>query len=175
MSLAETRDLAAQHRKAIRAGVDPLDEKRIDEAKPTFGAFVEMHISSMEAGWRNPKHRAQWRSTLATYAGSLNTLPVDRVTTADILAVLKPIWTKKAETASRVRGRIEAVLDAAKAAGHRTGDNPAAWRGHLDNLLPKRSKASRGHHAAMAIDDTPPFMARLRDAEGLSPRALEFR
>ena len=128
----------------------------------------------MEAGWRNPKHRAQWRSTLKTYTGALKDMPVDQVATADVLGVLKPIWSTKPETASRVRGRIEAVLDAAKAAGLRTGDNPAAWRGHLDNLLPKRASLSRGHHAAMPIDETPGFFGKLRQAKGISPRALEF-
>jgi integrase len=174
VSLAEARDLAAQHRRSLRAGLDPIESRRTEVARPSFGAFAEMHIASMEASWRNPKHRAQWRSTLATYAAPLAKVPVDAVTTADVLAVLKPIWSTKAETASRVRGRIESVLDAAKAAGHRTGDNPAAWRGHLDQLLPRRSKRSRGHHAAMAIDDMPGFMARLRDAKGLAARALEF-
>ena len=174
VTLAEARELASRHRRSIRAGIDPLETKKIDAGKPTFGSFAEAHIASMEVGWRNPKHRAQWRSTLKTYAASMSALTVDRVTTADVLGVLKPIWSKKPETASRVRGRIEAVLDAAKAAGHRTGDNPAAWRGHLDNLLPKRTKASRGHHAAMSINDLPAFITKLRQAEGASPRALEF-
>lgn len=174
VSLAEARELAAQHRRTLRAGGDPLETRRRDAAKPSFGAAAEELISTMEAGWRNPKHRAQWRSTLKTYAAPLSNLPVDKVTTADVLAVLKPIWSTKPETASRVRGRIEAVLDAAKAAGHRTGDNPAAWRGHLDQLLPARAKLARGHHAAMAINELPAFIARLREAAGISARALEF-
>lgn len=174
VSLAEARDLASQHRRAIRAGINPLEARKIEVAKPTFNAFADMFIAQMEAGWRNEKHRAQWRSTLAAYADSLNNLPVDQVATADVLAVLKPIWATKPETASRVRGRIESVLDAAKAAGHRTGDNPAAWRGHLDQLLPKRSKLARGRHAAMTIDEAPAFMVELRDANGISARALEF-
>lgn len=174
VSLVEARDLASQHRRSIRAGIDPLDERRTVAAKPTFGSFTEQHIAGMEGGWRNPKHRAQWRNTLATYAVGLRDRPVDQVSTADVLAVLKPIWLTKPETASRVRGRIQAILDAAKAAGLRSGDNPAAWRGHLDNLLPKRSRLSRGHHAAMGIDATPGFLVELRQAEGVSPRALEF-
>ena len=174
VSLVEARELASTHRRAILAGHDPLELRKATVTKPTFGAYAEEHVASMEAGWRNPKHRAQWRSTLATYAAPLKSLPVDQVATADILAVLKPIWSAKPETASRVRGRIEAVLDAAKAAGLRSGDNPAAWRGHLDNLLPKRSSLSRGHHAAMPIDETPAFVERLRKAEGVSARALEF-
>ena len=174
VSLAEARDLATQHRRSIRAGVDPLEARRVEVDRPSFGAFAEEHIASMEASWRNPKHRAQWRSTLATYAAPLAKLRVDVVSTADVLAVLKPIWSTKAETASRLRGRIESVLDAAKAAGHRTGDNPAAWRGHLDQILPKRSKGSRGHHPAMSIDDMPAFMLKLRQAKGVAARALEF-
>ena len=174
VSLAEARELAAQHRRSIRAGIDPLEARRVEVAKPTFGAFAETHVASMEAGWRNPKHRAQWRSTLKTYAASISALPVDQVATVDVLAVLKPIWNAKPETASRVRGRIEAVLGAAKAASLRTGDNPAAWRGHLEQLLPARAKLSRGHHAAMPIDDVPAFFAELRQAAGISARALEF-
>lgn len=174
VSLAEARELASKHRRSIRAGTDPLEARRVDLAKPTFGAVAEEHIASMEASWRNLKHRAQWRSTLLTYAAPLATLPVDAVSTANVLAVLKPIWATKAETASRVRGRIEAILDAAKAAGHCTGDNPAAWRGHLDQILPKRSKGSRGHHSAMTIDEMPAFMLKLRQAKGVAARALEF-
>ena len=174
VSLVEARDLAAKHRRTIRDMGDPLELRKTEIIRPTFGAYAKDHIASMEAGWRNSKHRAQWRSTLRTYAAPLKDLPVDLVTTADVLAVLKPIWAVKPETASRVRGRIEAVLDAAKAAGLRTGDNPAAWRGHLDNLLPARSRLSRGHHAAMPIDDAPAFLVKVRDAAGVSPRALEF-
>lgn len=174
VGLAEARELAAEHRRAIRAGNDPLDLRKTTSSKPTFGAMAEELIGSMEAGWRNPKHRAQWRSTLKTYAASLNGLAVDQITTADVLEVLKPIWTKKPETASRVRGRIAAVLDAAKAKGYRTGDNPAAWTGHLKNLLPARAKLTRGHHAAMPIDDVPAFITILREAPGIAARALEF-
>ena len=174
VTLAEARDVALQHRRTIRSGFDPLEIRKAQVDKPSFGTFAEDHIAAMETGWRNPKHRAQWRSTLKTYAASLRDLPVDRLETADVLACLTPIWSKKPETAARVRGRIEAVLDAAKAKGFRSGDNPAAWRGHLDNLLPKRSSLSRGHHAAMPIDDMPAFIAELRQAKGVSPRALEF-
>lgn len=175
VSLAQARELAAKHRSIVRSGGDPLEARKTEEvAKPTFGAFTETHIASMESAWRNPKHRQQWRNTLATYAASIKSVPVDQVSTANVLTIVKPIWTTIPETASRVRGRIEAVLDAAKAAGHRAGDNPAAWRGHLDQLLPKRSKRSRGHHAAMAIDDLPAFMVELRAARGIAARALEY-
>ena len=125
-------------------------------------------------GFRNDKHTAQWASTLRTDAASLADKGLDEITTEDVLAVLKPIWLTKNETASRVRGRIERVLDAAKARGLRTGENPARWRGHLANLLPKRQKLQRGHHAAMPYRDVPGFLNLLRVSDGVSARALEF-
>ena len=112
--------------------------------------------------------------TLTVYAGPLRSMPVDVITTEDILAVLKPVWSTKAETASRLRGRIERVLNAAKAKGLRSGENPAAWRGHLENLLPKRQKLTRGHHAAMPYADVPAFVARLRERDAVAALALEF-
>ncbi len=131
-------------------------------------------ITSLESSWRNEKHRAQWRATLETYAPKLKPKRVDEITTEDVLAVLKPIWTSKAETASRVRGRIEKVLDAAKAKNHRDGENPARWRGLLDHLLGRRQKLRRGHHAAMGYSELPKFIAELRQQDGLAPAALEF-
>ncbi|MEQ3624742.1 MAG: helix-turn-helix domain-containing protein [Celeribacter sp.] len=122
----------------------------------------------------NPKHRQQWRSTLTTYAAPFWDKPLAAITTDDLLGVLKLIWTTKPETASRVRGRIERMLDAASAAGLRTGDNPARWKGHLSNLLPKASKTARGHHAALPWKNLPKFITELRDREGLAARALEF-
>jgi integrase len=136
--------------------------------------MAEGVIASLESGWRNEKHRAQWRSTLQTYAAPLAQKPVNAITTEDVLAVLKPIWTTKAETASRLRGRIEKVLDAAKAKGHRTGENPARWRGHLDHLLSKRQKLQRGHHIAMSWKEVPAFVARVRGQSSMSSLALEF-
>jgi integrase len=114
--------------------------------------------------------------TLTKYAAPLRKLPVDAIDTAAVLSVLKPIWQAKPETASRFRGRVEQVLDAAKAKGHRTGENPARWRGHLDKLLAKRQKLTRGHHAAMAYTELPAFISRLRDrqTESVSALALEF-
>jgi integrase len=129
---------------------------------------------SLSAGFRNEKHRAQWKSSLATYAASLNAKPVDTVGTDDVLAVLKPIWQAKAETASRVRGRIEKILDAARAKGYREGENPARWRGHLDNLLSKQSRIARGHHAAMPYEHVAAFVGRLRESDSLTALALEF-
>jgi len=129
---------------------------------------------TLSAGFRNEKHKAQWKSTLESYAAPLRAKPVDTIGTDDVLAVLKPIWTTKAETASRVRGRIEKVLDAAKAKGFRDGGNPARWRGHLDHLLPRPSKLARGHHAAMPYEDVAAFIAKLRKREATSALALEL-
>lgn len=189
ISLAEARRRAETARRLVADGVDPLAQRQAEEIerrKPTFGEMADRHIEAMEPGWRNPKHRAQWRMTLGRvrdaddnltrsgYAVELRDIPVDEVSTENVLAVLKPIWSTKPETASRVRGRIEAVLDAAKAAGFRSGENPAAWRGHLALLLPKPKKLARGHHSAMAYVDVPAFVDTLRNASGVGVLALEF-
>ena len=141
---------------------------------PIFGELADEIAEQLAEGFRNEKHKAQWRMTLTVYAGPLRAKPVDKIETADVLAVLRPIWQEKPETASRLRGRIERVLNAAKAKGYRSGENPAAWRGHLDNLLPKQQKLARGHHAAMPYADVPVFVARLRELEAVAALALEF-
>lgn len=140
----------------------------------TFGAFAGSLIDAVEGGFRNDKHRKQWRSTLASHAGSLRDVPVADVTTDHVLSVLKPIWGRLPETASRLRGRIERVLDAAKVKGHRAGDNPARWRGHLDLLLPRRSKLEKGHHAALPFAEIRTFMSNLQARHAIAARALEF-
>jgi integrase len=176
VTLAQARDKAQAAREAIKRGEDPIAAARatMPATIPTFAALADEVVTSLEAGWRNEKHRAQWRSTLATYCQPLADKPVDAIATADVLEVLQPIWTAKAETASRVRGRIEKILDAAKAKGHRSGENPARWRGHLDHLLPARQKLTRGHHEAMPWDDMPDFIAGLRKRDGVAALALEF-
>jgi integrase len=128
----------------------------------------------MRPSWRNGKHAAQWEMTLGQYAAPLRRLPAHAITTNDLLSVLKPLWNEKPETASRLRGRIERVLDAAKAQGLRSGENPARWRGHLDQLLPKRQRLTRGHHAAMSYADVPAFMANLQTRQATAALALEF-
>ncbi len=173
--LASAREKAAECRKLVAAGKDPLEAKRAAQsAVPTFGDVTDALIAAKESAWRNEKHRWQWRHTLTEYAKALRNKAVDKITTEDVLAVLKPLWTTKPETASRLRGRIEAVLDAAKAQGHRSGENPAAWRGHLAHFLPKRQKLTRGHHAAMAYRELPAFVVRLREREGVATLALDF-
>jgi integrase len=175
--LARAREKAAEARALIADGKDPLTTRKAAKSEDkvlTFGALADQVIASYETGWRNDKHRAQWRMTLTTYAAPLRTLRVDEITTEDVLSVLQPIWTTKAETASRVRGRIEKVLDAAKAKGLRSGENPARWRGHLDHLLPKRQKLQRGHHPAMPWLEVPEFLVRLRETKSIGALALEF-
>jgi integrase len=142
----------------------------------SFRECAERMITSHEAAWRNPKHRAQWRSTLATYCYPIfGDLPVAEVDTGLVLKALETIWTTKPETAGRVRGRVEAVLDWAKARGYRDGENPALWRGHLDKLLPNRRKVRRvRNHPAMPYEDLPAFMSELRLRDGMGARALEF-
>lgn len=178
VSLAEARQRAEECRRIVAAGGDPLVARDRASAAvsaiPTFGETADALIESKGQEWRNDKHKAQWVMTLTKYATPLRAKPVNKITTDDVLAVLKPIWLKKAETASRLRGRIEAVLDAAKAQGHRSGENPATWRGHLSHLLPRRPKLSRGHHAAMPYDEVPGFIAELRKRDGVGARALEF-
>jgi integrase len=172
--LADAREKAASARRKIAQGLNPIDERKRDGGIPTFGQMADDVREALSTGFRNEKHKAQWKSTLETYAAPLRAKPVDTIATDDVLAVLNPIWTTKAETASRVRGRIEKVLDAAKAKGFREGENPARWRGHLDHLLPKPSKLARGHHAAMPYEDVPSFIGNLRERDATAALALEF-
>jgi integrase len=172
--LADARDKADAARRIIAKGLNPIEERERGADTPTFGTVADDVRESLSAGFRSEKHKAQWRMTLETYAAPLRGKPVDAITTDDVLLVLRPIWLEKPETASRLRGRIEKVLDAAKARGHREGENPARWRGHLDHLLPRPSKLTRGHHAAMAYEAVPAFIGRLRDREATAAVALEF-
>lgn len=177
VSLAEAREEKQSARKLVRNGLNPIDERRrcrALEESPTFGTFAEKWIAENETGWRNAKHRQQWRNSLFTYAAALWDIPPGDVTTDHVLDSVRPIWTSKPETASRVRGRIERVLDAARAQGLRSGENPARWKGHLDAILPKPKKLSRGHHAALKYVEAPRFMGDLRARDSLSARALEF-
>ena len=181
MSLAEAREKAAECRKLLKQGTDPrkarADAKKAAEAAArTFKDAAEAFIESNKAGWKNAKHAAQWGSTLETYAYPvIGDLPVAEVRTEHILAVLQPIWRTKPETAVRVRGRIEKVLNGAKTLDLRTGDNPAAWKGHLELLLPARSKVAKvKHHAALDWREIGGFMARLRKQPGMGAFALQF-
>lgn len=172
--LVEARERASAARRRIANGFNPIEERKQHQQIPTFGDLADEVRESLSAGFRNKKHKAQWKSTLDTYAAPLRPKPVDTITTDDILAVLRPIWTVKPETASRVRGRIEKVLDAAKAKGYRESENPARWRGHLDNLLPRSPKLARGHHPAMDYIKVPGFIAALRGGQSTAASALEL-
>ena len=170
---ARARELASEARQHLVAGRDPL-QMRAKPAMATFAETAATLIESMSPSWRSAKHRAQWSMTLRVYCAPIANLPVNAIATDEVLRVLKPLWLTKAETASRLRGRIERVLDFAKAHGMRSGENPARWRGHLDALLPKRSRLARGHLKAMPFDDVPAFIGKLRQMDGISPKALEF-
>lgn len=180
VSLAAARRRRDDAEADLAGGLDPISAERDRRAKAagvaTFGAVADALIEAKQPEWRNAKHAAQWGMTLREYAKPLRNIPVDQIETSDILKALKPLWQAKPETASRLRGRIEHVLDSARAQGFIPEDrsNPARWRGHLDKLLPKAGKLSRGHHAAMAYRDVPAFLKALRAREGAAALALEF-
>ncbi len=175
VSLAEVREKAATARKQVADGLDPVMERgRAKVAIPTFGEVADAFIAAMAPQFRNAKHIEQWRMTLEVYAAPLRGKAIDEIVTEDILGVLRPIWQSKNETASRLRGRLERVLDSAKAQGHRSGENPAAWRGHLALLLPRRQKLQRGHHAAMPFTEVPAFVSQLRARNAMAARSFEF-
>lgn len=174
VSLARARELAADCRAAVVEGKSPKIALAGSKFIPTFGEIADAYLDAMSSKWKNEKHVHQWRMTLAEYAKPLRPLPVDEIGVEHVLACLKPHWGRRPETANRLRGRIERVLNAAKAAGHREGENPAAWRGHLENLLPARAKLSRGHHPALPFVEMPEFIANLRMREGVAALALEF-
>jgi integrase len=178
VSLAEAREKAAKARKLLASDVNPIDARRAakqaQNGAKTFGEVAETFVGAKSHEWRNAKHRAQWKMTLKTYCARISNRPIDKVDTAAVLDVLQPLWQSRPETASRLRSRIEAVLDAAKAQGHREGENPARWRGHLDKLLPKRQTLTRGHHAAMPYAEVPAFVASLRRRQAIAAMALEF-
>ena len=194
ITLATARELAAEARALLAQGLDPIEERRAKDLEqeapvatddavddipgvPTFGQFANTYIDAHEDGWKNPKHRQQWRNTIKTHAKSLLNKPVDTITSDDVVSVLRPIWRKVPETAGRLRGRIEIILDAAKASKHIVSpwENPARWRGNLMHLLPRRSKKSQvKHHAAMPYDDLPDFMEKLQRRPATAARALEL-
>jgi hypothetical protein len=167
----------------VNKGVDPLTQKRRAKAsgaqtgaKPTFGQCCDQYLETHQTDWRSDKHRYQWRMTLTSYAAAIRDIPVDEVKTVDILIVLKPLWTKSPAMAGKFRGRLESVIDMARALGHIDEDkaNPARWKGHLDHLLPKRQRLVKGHHKAMPYADLPAFWAKLAEIDTVASRALQF-
>jgi integrase len=184
VALSAAREKARECRRLRHEGIDPIEARKAQRTEEhlaaatamTFQECAERYIEAHKAGWRNPKHAAQWPSTLATYVYPVfGDLPVQAVDVGLVTAALEPIWNAKPETASRVRGRIESVLDWATVRGHRKGENPARWRGHLDKLLPARSKVRKvEHHPALPYAEMGHFVADLREQEGVAAHALEF-
>jgi integrase len=184
VTLAEARVAARAVRGKIAAGVDPIEDSRTARSKMiaaqdtaiTFSQAAKQYIDTHESGWRNTKHVQQWRSTLQTYADPvIGKMLVRDVGLAQVLKILEPIWRTKTETASRLRGRIESILDWAAARSYRAAPNPARWKGHLDKLLPAPGKiAKTDHHQALPYDDLPEFIKSLAGQQGIGARALEF-
>ncbi|MCO5129243.1 MAG: tyrosine-type recombinase/integrase [Xanthobacteraceae bacterium] len=185
VTLKVAREKATASRALLGQGISPLEQKRAERGTVTFGDAARDLITALQPGWKNEKHAAQWFSTLLgtdpngnasefDYCKSLRPIAVNHVTVDHILAVLNPIWDEKPETASRLRGRIEKVLDAAKARKLRQGENPAAWKGNLDSLLSARKKSERGHHAAMSYKEVPAFLAKIRANVSMSNLCLEW-
>ena len=184
VTLSQARDKAREARDKIERGIDPVEQRKATKAALvaaqrrglSFAQAVEKALAAKLDAFKNPKHRQQWENTLATYATpDLGKMLVQDITTQDVLRVLQPIWATKTETASRVRGRIEAVLSWATVAGHRTGDNPARWAGNLKELLPPPSKvAKEENHPALTLEDAPRWYAAVQRHEGSGARALEF-
>jgi len=184
VSLAEARNHASAARELRRTGKDPIVEREASRAEfgllsaktMSFDECAKTYVAAHRAAWRNSKHSSQWANTINTYCSPVvGKLPVAAIDVGLVMRVLEPIWNTKPETASRVRGRIERILDWAKVRGYREGENPARWRGHLDHLLPAPAKVRRvKHHAALPYSEIPSFMAELRDRDATAARALEF-
>ncbi len=183
VALAQARERAREARELIWRGVDPVEQRKAARAAlvaaqdvPTFAECASRFLANKRAEFRNVKHAAQWAATLETYAGPIiGNMPVDEVELRHVEATLSPIWTTKTETAKRLRGRIEAVLDWATVTGHRKGDNPARWKGNLDAVFASPNKvAKKQHFAAMPYTEVPAFLTELRQREGIAARALEF-
>ncbi|MFZ3227874.1 MAG: integrase arm-type DNA-binding domain-containing protein [Xanthobacteraceae bacterium] len=184
VSLAEARDRALECRKLREKDIDPIDareaakrEGALRRAKSLkFKDAAEAYMAAHRVAWKNDKHAAQWPATLKTYAYPIvGELPLPLIDTTLVMKVIEPLWSEKPETASRLRGRIESVLDWATVRGYRQGENPARWRGHLDQLLPARAKVRKvKHHNALPYTELPAFLVKLREQEGVAARALEF-
>ncbi|MDB5318315.1 MAG: site-specific integrase [Rhodospirillales bacterium] len=181
VSLAEAREAAGACRRLVREGMDPIEKRRTDRIGAataqgmTFRDVAARYLAANEGAWRNEKHRYQWRHTLEVAHAVFGARPVAAIATGDVIAVLEPIWQVKTETAKRLRGRIETVLDYATAQGWRSGDNPARWRGHLSNILPSPKRIAQvEHYAALPWPKIAEFMMALQAESGIAARALEF-
>lgn len=175
VSLSIAREQAAECRRFVVTGLNiKAERERTRARKKTFGEIADEYLKIMAPRWTYEKTRWQWRSTLNDFCGSIRKRRVSDIDTDDILRLLRPIWEEKPETAGRIRMRLESVLDYARTKGHRDGENPARWRGHLANLLPARQKLSRGNHPAMSYNDVPGFVRRLQSLDTISARGLEL-
>ncbi len=184
VTLAMARDRAREVKDMIRGGIDPVEDRKAKRAQiiasqkrgMLFADAVDKYLAAKLDEFKNDKHCKQWRSTLETYANpALGQMLVQDIAVQDVQRALEPIWASKTETATRLRGRIENVLAWATVAGHRTGDNPARWKGNLDAILPKPGKVAKGeNHPAVSLDDAAPWFADLRQRDGMAARALEF-
>jgi integrase len=182
VGLAEARESARECRSMVRKGQDPIDDRREAKAAKraaaqamTFREVADRYLAAHEAAWGNAEHRRQWRQTLDTACLSIGKLSVAAIGTNDVMRVLEPLWATQTVTATRLRGRLESVMDFATTHGWRTGENPARWRGHLANLLPAPKRIAKvEHHAALRWQEMPTFLASLRTDTGVAARALEF-
>ena len=180
MTLAEAREAAAVPRRQLANGIDPIEAREASTtaavaAGVTFGEFADDYVQSHRPGWSNPKHAAQWSMTLGdAYCAAIRSKPIVQIGVDDVLSILVPVWQTVPETARRVRMRLEKVLDAARVRGLRSGENPARWKGHLDHLLPRHGKSSRGHHAALPWTEVPDFLRALEARKGMAGLAFRF-
>lgn len=183
VKLSDARRLSQEAREMVANGLDPILERKLKKAKAevtaeanSFWSFAEHQIKQWAPGWKNAKHAQQWENTIKQHAKAILDLPIDRIETGHIAAILQPLWVAKHETGRRLRGRLEALLDAARVAGLRSGDNPARWSGHLEHVMPQKRQNLPEHHQAMPYEDVPAFMRKLRSLrlESTSALALEF-
>lgn len=176
IGLARAREKAQAARESVADGIDPIARRRTRLDTPTFGEMADAFIEDRKASVRSDKSIARWKRSIGEggYADSLRASRVDRIQTDDVLGVLRPLWESHPSSAGLLRGYIESVLNIAKVSGHRSGDNPAAWAGHLEHILPARQRLSRGHHAAMDFVEVPSFLAQIKDNSSTAARALEF-
>jgi integrase len=182
VTLAQARERAAAARDDLLKGDDPIKarddreaaKKALEGGSETFGEYAAAYIKTNRSAWRNEKHAAQWQSTITKHCASILDKPVNSIDTETVLSVLRPAWQELPETASRLRGRMANILDAAIAEGKLKGQNPARWQGHLKTILPTRQRLTRGHHAALPYSQLPAFIAELRAREAIAALALEF-
>lgn len=185
VTLAEARLKSFEHRKQLLDGVDPLAERNLSKQKleletvktMSFDQCADAYIAAHRKSWKNAKHASQWENTIKTYASpTFGSLPIQQIDTSLVIKVIEPIWFSRTETASRLRNRIELIISWATVRGYRFGENPARWKSHLDQLLPKRSAVQQvKHFAALPIDEIRGFMKKLRELKGIAPLALEFQ